>query len=516
MKKHVFFWKSLAGVLPFLFLGMGCSSESEDPEPFLRISGENQTVNLLAEGSSQTIAVETNTSDWTISVNGNWCTATKEGESIVISAGKNDSEDSRSATVTASVGNIKVTITVTQAGTKSTDPYLRISDTDKSIALSADGSSKTIAVDASTSDWTVSASNTWCAVKKEGTNIVISAGKNDGESSRSTTVTASLGDIKVTITVTQAGTKSTDPYLRISDADKSIALSADGSSKTIAVDASTSDWTVSASDSWCTVKKEGTNIVITAGKNDGTSSRSATVTASLGSINVSITVTQAAPSGQIPIVAWTKVDIGPSSGGSYTTNGNEITITGKGKFEGSRQSFTFIYREVTGNFVMTANVISYSTNATLPLSTPSQAQAGLMLTPIKYTTDIKDEIGNDFFHALSGKGANKTTDFSHSHRLEVKDGNRSVVSNENIIVSNDVFSNVYIKLERVDNKYTASYSIDGVNGSYILVREGTFVAGLPEVLCVGLALSSADNSKTATATFGDVRINGELQSFPKP
>jgi hypothetical protein len=409
MKKHVFFWKSLAGVLPFLFLGMGCSSESEDPEPFLRISGENQTVNLLAEGSSQTIAVETNTSDWTISVNGNWCTATKEGESIVISAGKNDSEDSRSATVTASVGNIKVTITVTQAGTKSTDPYLRISDTDKSIALSADGSSKTIAVDASTSDWTVSASDTWCAVKKE-----------------------------------------------------------------------------------------GTNIVITAGKNDGTSSRSATVTASLGSINVSITVTQAAPSGQIPTVAWTKVDIGPKAGGSYTPNGSEITITGKGKFESNDQSFTFVYQEVTGDFVMTAKINSYADG-----KGDGSSQAGLMIVPDITAT------ANDFIHLLAGTRDNLTT-FSYSQRVTAE-----VAAGRGTLSGATGSGDAYLKLERVGSTYKASYSLDGGN-NYGNVRTVAFTATLPDKLYVGLAVSSGDNSKLATAVFSNVKINGELQSFENP
>jgi sarcosine oxidase gamma subunit len=119
MRKNVTFWKSLVGALPFLFLGTACDSASDDPDPYLRISEDNQSITLSADGTeSKTIAVETNTSEWTVSVSANdtWYTAKREGETIVISADKNEDLSERSATVTVSARNVEVKIKVTQSG----------------------------------------------------------------------------------------------------------------------------------------------------------------------------------------------------------------------------------------------------------------------------------------------------------------------------------------------------------------------------------------------------------------
>ncbi|KAA6351681.1 Pectate lyase [termite gut metagenome] len=195
---------------------------------------------------------------------------------------------------------------------------------------------------------------------------------------------------------------------------------------------------------------------------------------------------------------WVKADIGPNSGGSYTPNGSEITVTGKGKFESSDQSFSFVYQEITGDFVMTAKVNGYNDG-----KGDNSSQAGLMLTPNITAT------GNDFLHALSGMRDDKIT-FSYSQRVTAE-----VAAGRGTLSGATGSGDAYLKLERVGSTYKASYSLDGGN-NYGNVRTVAFTATLPDKLYVGLAVSSGDNSKLATAIFSNVKINGELQSFEKP
>jgi pectate lyase len=196
---------------------------------------------------------------------------------------------------------------------------------------------------------------------------------------------------------------------------------------------------------------------------------------------------------------WVKADIGTSVGvGSYTPNGNEITISGRGKLESGNQSFTFVYREVTGDFEITAKVNSYINGR----SGQNSSQAGLMFTPDITVT------GTDFIHALAGKGAEALA-FYYSQRLVAGNAGRGTLSGAT--GSGDI----YLKLKKIGNKYEASYSLDG-GGTYGTLRTGTFTNTLPDKLYVGLAISSGYDDTTATAVFSNVKINGELQSFGNP
>ncbi|KAA6304144.1 Pectate trisaccharide-lyase, partial [termite gut metagenome] len=168
MKKQVFFWKSLVGMIPFLLLGTGCDSTSDDPEPFLRINEENQSITFSSEESSQTIAVETNTSEWTVYVSAegrSWCNAVKKGESIVVSVEKNEGLSKRSTTLTAISRNITVEVTVTQL---EATPVLQIKEDDKTITFETFGSDVPIAIttNLSADEWDVvfsdQTASEWC------------------------------------------------------------------------------------------------------------------------------------------------------------------------------------------------------------------------------------------------------------------------------------------------------------------------------------------------------------------
>ncbi|KAA6345069.1 Pectate trisaccharide-lyase [termite gut metagenome] len=189
---------------------------------------------------------------------------------------------------------------------------------------------------------------------------------------------------------------------------------------------------------------------------------------------------------------WLVKYMGPSSGGSYASNGSDmITMNGKGKFESGKQSFTFVYQEISGDFVITAKLNSF-TNAT----SSNQAEAGLLLTP-----DISKEDGQ-FIYGFGGKGGNGV--YNYSCRLSA-----GVDRGSGTLTAPTGSGDVYLKLEKEGAIYKVSYSLDG-GTTYGSSTDRNFTT-LPDKLYVGLAVSGANNE--ATAVFSNVKINGELQSF---
>jgi hypothetical protein len=188
---------------------------------------------------------------------------------------------------------------------------------------------------------------------------------------------------------------------------------------------------------------------------------------------------------------WFVKYVGTNSSGSYTYSGSEISITGTGKFESKDQGFTFVYQEVSGDFVITAKLNSYTTG-----SDSNQSRAGLL-----FASDLSATTGNDLIYAFSGKGGDGK--YHSSYRLA--SGEAAVRTD---LASVTGSGDVYVKLERKGNTFEASYSLDG-GKNYSSPKPNpslTFAKELPQTLYVGLAVNSANAKTTATAVFSNVKI----------
>lgn len=194
---------------------------------------------------------------------------------------------------------------------------------------------------------------------------------------------------------------------------------------------------------------------------------------------------------------WSGLDVGASDG-SYIINTNKsIQVTAKGKLESGLQSFYFIYRELTGDFEMTVRLDSYSSQGA-----SNQAIAGLMLTP-----RITDVGGSDFLHALSAKGGKSVEEFNYSQRLVSGNASRGVLA-----APTNSGGATYLKLKRIKDTYSASYSLDG-GATYSKERTASFNAPLPDKLYIGLAVNSGSSSASSTAVFSDLKIDEKAVSF---
>ena len=183
---------------------------------------------------------------------------------------------------------------------------------------------------------------------------------------------------------------------------------------------------------------------------------------------------------------------------STNENGNAVNISGRGKFESTAQVFRFVYASVTGDFTFTARLdgVDFAGLAS------NQARVGLLFAPDLTTT------GTNFLYGggmVVGDGTYRRTD-----RIAV--GN-SATSTINVTGTGAR----YLKVTRVGNTYTPSFSLDG-GVTYVNASTRTFTNPLPETLYVGFAVSSSNNTSiNASATFSDVHIfdeNGTLLIGP--
>ena len=164
---------------------------------------------------------------------------------------------------------------------------------------------------------------------------------------------------------------------------------------------------------------------------------------------------------------WSSIDINNLAvnppifaNGSTSTNenGNAVNVSGRGKFESTAQVFRFVYASVTGDFTFTARLdgVDFAGLAS------NQARVGLLFAPDLTTT------GTNFLYGggmVVGDGTYRRTD-----RIAV--GN-SATSTINLTGTGAR----YLKVTRVGNTYTPSFSLDGgvtyVNASSAHLHQST-------------------------------------------
>lgn len=179
-----------------------------------------------------------------------------------------------------------------------------------------------------------------------------------------------------------------------------------------------------------------------------------------------------------------------------TVASGALTLESNGKFEGGNQSFGYVYREITGDFIAMVTIESYTT-----ASTSNQSLAGLMIAP-----DVTAASTN-FTHVMAAEGPDSK--YYRSVRVAVANSTRGTLAAPSNV---DSSTKPIMRLERVGDVAKISYSLDG-GVSFGAERSETFSVGLPETVCIGLAVSSGNSSATATALFNNFILNGETITF---
>jgi hypothetical protein len=177
---------------------------------------------------------------------------------------------------------------------------------------------------------------------------------------------------------------------------------------------------------------------------------------------------------------------------SYSLTDGELSVVSTGKWESKAQGFGLVYREVTGDFTATVQLVSYE-----PKKTGSnQAVAGLMVvgSDVAATaTDLVFAIGGGNYYGNFRPEAGKEKSGFTLAAPEASGGA------------------VILKMQREGNKVKMSYSLDG-GTTFGSVSSKEFTA-LPETVKLGVGGNSGDNSKTSAAVFKNFTVNGTSIAF---
>jgi regulation of enolase protein 1 (concanavalin A-like superfamily) len=176
----------------------------------------------------------------------------------------------------------------------------------------------------------------------------------------------------------------------------------------------------------------------------------------------------------------------------YAEKDGVLTLSAMGKFESGAQKFGYVWRKLSGDFTLTVTLEDYTTP-----KGGNQSAAGLMICSDPAAT------GTNMVYATSGV---IDTDYYSHYRLA--EGSNSSKKSMGTRTAGD---DVVLRLTRTGSKFEAAYSTDG-GATFTAGKSDSFV-GLAEEVYVGLAVSSGDNSKSATAQFSSMSIDGTEYGF---
>ena len=188
---------------------------------------------------------------------------------------------------------------------------------------------------------------------------------------------------------------------------------------------------------------------------------------------------------------WLSAACGGKTSSASVADGR-LTVSANGKFESGAQSFGYVYREVSGDFTATVTIESFE-----PGKESNQGLAGILMTPDPSRT------GTDLLHAMSGRSQGN---FYYSFRLSAG-SNASKGAMPEASGSGDVV----VKLRREGSDCYVSYSHDG--GVVFGAEKKNTLSGLSDKVYVGVAVNSADNSKSGTAVFSGFTLDGTPMPF---
>lgn len=215
MKKLLTQLGTFTFLISTLFLCTACPPDKED-DPILTVSG-NPNVELSSDGTAVTasVTVTAENTDWGVMSNDSWIRASKNGQTVMVSADKNTNTDDRKGTIIISAtkdSKQTSTLYVTQKGVS---PYILVNGSESnSLTFEGgfDGKSgidykQTITI-TSNVNWNASSIPSWLSVSPVNGNGTVQMtlypkDENTSSSSRSATISLTGNGISASINVIQ-------------------------------------------------------------------------------------------------------------------------------------------------------------------------------------------------------------------------------------------------------------------------------------------------------------------------
>lgn len=185
---------------------------------------------------------------------------------------------------------------------------------------------------------------------------------------------------------------------------------------------------------------------------------------------------------------WSWINNGATA--TYALSEGQLSIASTGKWESGAQTFGAVYREFTGDFTATVQLVSYN-----PQKDSNQGVGGLIV----FGSDPSETANNLIFAIGGGKYGN----FRASAGVAKAGFTLGAPATSG--------STVILKMVREGNSVKLSYSNDG-GETFGNVSNKEFTS-LPETVKLGLAVNSGDNSKQSTAVFSNFTVNETKIAF---
>jgi hypothetical protein len=343
-----------------------------------------------SEGMSTEVFTVKSNKKWAVSSDQAWCTVSPLSGSndgtVTYSVAPNSSIDSRNATVTVTSGTLKRMLAIKQ---NSVPTSLTLSPAAFTMGLESGSNKFTIT---SNANWTVSSDQSWCtfspASGSKNRDITFNVTKNEGTASRTAKITVKnikdgiTTDTK-TVQITQENSVS-----KLSVSKNYFQMFYYNNSNNFTITSNTS-WTISSDQPWCTLSEDSgsgnKSVTFNVTKNEGTTSRTATITASYGNNQqVKITVTQVAIT-----LSASKANIslaGIQSGDFFTVTSDVSTWTVSSNQAWCSVTKDYYYDRV--NVSATENLTGAERTATITVSISENQFVTVTVTQAKPTLSI--------------------------------------------------------------------------------------------------------------------------------
>ncbi len=295
-----------------------------------------ESLSLSDEGETKTFTVDTDGSFTVTSSDPSWLTASKQGNVVSVTAKENDSGNGRNGRVTVAMTGLvageelKAEVPVSQAYVQVF--YFDVKWNNSQQQQPSKGGTRTVSI--TTNDtWTATSSSTWMQLsQKSGSGdatVTMTIGDNNSIHERRDVTTFRSGhQVEVEVVTVQSGR-----YLTVSPKENLTFSAEGGTSQSFTVDTDAS-YTVTSSESWLTINRQGNSFTATAPKNSSGSERKATITVAMTglmageSYEVALQATQPAlpttgtDNGHEWVdlglsVCWATTNVGASNPGDY-------------------------------------------------------------------------------------------------------------------------------------------------------------------------------------------------------
>jgi len=197
----------------------------------------------------------------------------------------------------------------------------------------------------------------------------------------------------------------------------------------------------------------------------------------------------------VSYAAWVSEDIGTTDVGSTDQAGDDFTLmSGGADIWGNADGFRFVYQEVSGDFELTAQLVSLE-------NTNAWAKAGVMA---RGSNAPESWFAWSFVTAENGM----------SFQWRPTDGDRSYPDGSGIAGA----APYYIKLVRQGNSFFGYRSEDGVTWeeNHTQDQPNTVeIVDAPDTILIGLAHTSHSAGNIGETVFAHVSLSGETAVMPK-